>query len=94
MRWINRGQIEVINQAPKLVERAMAYVALATRKKACALKAWDAVHLVQAIYWARSMSTSVYIVTSDGVFSEFLRSFPEFIEFVGVYDPLKKHFYP
>ena len=94
MRWINNGQIQVINQAPKLVEKAMAYVALATRNKACALRAWDAVHLVQAIYWARSISAYVHIVTSDSVFKKFLMAFPECSEFVKIYDPLKRVPYP
>jgi len=94
MSWVVHGQIQVINQPPKLVEKAMAYVALASRKGACALKAWDAIHLVQANYWAHSINASVRIVTNDTVFREFLRAFPEFTEFVGVYDPLNKAFYP
>ena len=94
MKWIVAGQIQVVDQAPKIIEKAMAYVRLATRNKACALRAWDAVHLTQANYWSRLMDAPVNIVTNDGVFLDFLRAFPEFTESIRVYNPLKKRFYP
>ena len=94
MDWIFHGHIQVIKLAPKLIEKAMAYVRLATRNGSCPLKAWDALHLAQANEWAHSLGVVVNIVTNDNVFEKFLKSFPEFTEYVKVYDPLKKKFYP
>jgi hypothetical protein len=94
MEWMLRYQIQVIIPTPKLVEKAMAYVRLATRSKKCALKAWDAVHLVEANEWAHSLNMPVSIITNDKVFSNFLRFFPEFVEFIRIYDPLRRKFYP
>jgi len=94
MKWVTDGHLYVMELPPKLIEKAMTYVKLATRHGSCALRSWDATHLVQAISLARSMDVQVNIITRDGVFADFLRAFPEFTQYLAIYDPLQKKFLP
>jgi len=87
MRWIADGQLVVLNQPPKLIEKAIAYVTFATREHGRRLKAWDAVHLFHASDWARDQGQKVNLVTSDADFPSILDVYPEFKEFVNILDP-------
>ena len=94
MRWITDSRIEILEQPPKLIEKAMAYVRFATREQMRDLRAWDAAHLYQACHWARSRGTIVHIMTSDEDFPKILDAFPEFTSYVKIYDPNTRTVYP
>ena len=94
MRWITNGNIQVLEQPPRLIERAMAYVRFTTREKMRNLRAWDAAHIYQACHWARSMNTIVEIVTSDEGFPAIIEAFPEFQLYIRIYNPDNRTVYP
>lgn len=94
MRWITDSRIKVLEQPPRLIEKTMAYVRFATREHMRDLRAWDAAHLYQACYWARSRDTIVHIVTSDEDFPKILEAFTEFTKYVKIYDPDTQTVYP
>ena len=87
MGWIVGGHLKVLEPPPNLIEKAMAYVRFATREKSRNFRAWDAAHLYQACHWARSIGTTVQLVTSDEDFRGILDDFPEFQRFVRIYNP-------
>lgn len=94
MVWIAQGRIEVLEQPPKLIEKAMAYIRTAAVEKACSLRAWDAVHIYQSCEWAKTTGALVNIVTNDPAFYKFIKTFPEFASHLRIYNPETKKYHP
>jgi predicted nucleic acid-binding protein len=87
MKWIDNGQIEVLNQPTKLIEKALSYSIIANRYKGYGLRAWDAAHIMQACEWSRSINAIVIIISTDPDFKDFLAALPEMKAYINVYDP-------
>lgn len=85
--WLSAGQLEMLPSYPKAIERGLTLVREATRDFNTRLHAWDAVHVIHAVSWARLVDQKVTIVTSDSDFTNFLQVFPEFGEHVLLMNP-------
>jgi len=95
MEWIENDKIIVLNQPPKLIENALTYVKFATREKRRGLKAWDSAHLYHAYYWARSLDSQVFLVTTDDIILRMLVDYREYSKYVLGLDPyLRVTYYP
>jgi predicted nucleic acid-binding protein len=87
MAWLASDQLRIRPLGPRAFEMGMSYVAAASRDHGRKLKAWDAIHLAEAVRWARESANEVIIVTTDGDFAGFLDVFPEFKDYVRLVDP-------
>lgn len=73
------GRIRARSLSPRAFEMAMMWVAEAVRIRGSRLKAWDALHLSEAVRWARELGEGqvVKLATSNSDFEDFLRVLPE-----------------
>ena len=85
--WIEDGRVLVLPPDPKLVEKALALVAMGTRDYGIPLRAWDAAHIVQAAAWARSLGGPVEFVTGDAAIARFLMECHGYSSVLVPFDP-------
>lgn len=71
MDLLANRRVTVISSPPKAVEHALVLVTVASRDHGTKLKAWDAVHIITAAGWARTIGDRVTVVTADGDFKRF-----------------------
>lgn len=72
MALLGSRRVEVVASPPKAAEHALVLVTVASRDHGAKLKAWDAVHIITASGWARSLQNRVALVTADSDFEKFL----------------------
>lgn len=86
MTWLETEEILVRNLGLRTFEKTMACVSDATCLNGRNVRAWDVVHLYEALRWADEVENTVAVATSDQDFAVLLEIFPEFGPHVQILD--------